>query len=255
MKRNLKLITSIITLSLTLVTLLTSIYGWYTENNVAEATGLKVSTYDAQVDFELQSYDTTKNEYVASNSIVFNNIRCNDVFYFRFKITPRESDLDVSTLKFDINFTNYSSAIQDNTLTYNSSKKTITYSDVKLYDVVTDETSGENTVTFGNKTLYKITDNKITLKDYKIEETFKAYSNQKQSDNALGTDGVLLNDQISTYSGNTNYIEKSGTDYYYYFALKFNEDLSLVIDNGIESSNAYEFQELTISEITIKRVV
>lgn len=254
MKKNIKLLMSIITLSLTLITFLTSIYGWYVANKEAEATGLKVNTYDPQVDYELQSYDSSSKSYSSTNSMSFSNIAPGDVFYFRFKITPRESDLDVTTLKFDITFTGYESSIAESTISYNSTKKTIVYDGVKLYNVVTNATTGENTVSFGNKTLYFISGTSISLSDYKIESTFKAYANQKATDVSLGT-GALLNGVINTYNGATNYIVKESDNYYYYFALEFNEALSLVTDNNIESSNAYEFQKLEINEITIKRVI
>ncbi len=257
MKKNVKLLMSIITLTLTLITFMSSIYGWYVTNKEAEATGLKVNTYDPQLDYILESYNEDNETYSEENTMSFSNIAPNDVFYFRFKITPRENDLDVSTLKFSMSFTDYTSSLAESTLVYNSSKKIITYDRVKLYSVVTDETNGENTVSFGGKTLYKIDNNEITLKDYKIENTFKAYANQKPTDENLGT-GVLLNGIVNTYNGDTNYIEKDNNNtniYYFYFALEFNETLTLVTDNNIESSNAYEFQKLEISEITIKRVI
>ena len=254
MKKNVKLLMSIITLTLTLITFISSIYGWYVTNKEAEATGLKVNTYDPQLDYVLESYSEETKTYSEENAMSFSNIAPGDVFYFRFKITPRENDLDVSALKFNMSFTDYTSSLAESTLVYNSTKKIITYDSVKLYSVVTDETKGENTVSFGGKTLYKIDNNVISLKDYKIENTFKAYANQKPSDESLGT-GVLLNGIVNTYNGDTNYIEKDNGKYYFYFALEFNETLTLVTDNEIESSNAYEFQKLEISEITIKRVI
>lgn len=254
MKKNLKLLMSIITLALTLITFMTSIYGWYVTNKEATATGLKVSTYDPQVNYELESYDSSSKTYSSTNSMSFSNIAPGDVFYFRFKITPRDSDLDVTTLKFNLTFTDYESSIADSTISYNSEKKTIVYDGVKLYNVETNATTGANTVSFGNKTLYSISGTTISLSDYKIESTFKAYTNQKPTDKSLGT-GVLLNGVINTYNGATNYIEKDSNNYYYYFALEFNETLSLLTDNDIQSSNAYEFQKLEIKEITIKRVV
>ena len=254
MKKNVKLLMSIITLTLTLITFMSSIYGWYVTNKEAEATGLKVTTYDPQLDYELQSYSEETKTYSKYNTMSFSNIAPNDVFYFRFKITPREDDLDVSTLKFNMTFSDYESSLAESTLVYNSTKKIITYDSVKLYSVITDETSGENTVSFGGKTLYKINNNTVTLDKYKIQDTFKVYANQKPSDESLGT-GVLLNGIVNTYNGDTNYIEIDNGNYYFYFALEFNEELSLVTDNNIESSNAYEFQKLEISEITIKRVI
>ncbi len=247
MKRNIKLLTSIVMLSITLITFITSIFGWYTTNKEATASGIIGSTNDPNIDYTLEAYDSTSTSYSDTNTMSFSNIKLGDTFYFRFKIAPHDKTLDVSTLKFDITFTSFASSLQENTLTYDSDKSIITYDSVKLYSV------SDNKVTFGEKTLYNISDSTIKLGEYEIEDTFKVYPNVKNGDD-LG-DGTLLTEVLSTYKDDDNYIANEKGNYYFYFTLEFNETLSLVTDNGVVSSNAYEFQKLDIDAITIKRVM
>ncbi len=248
MKRNIKLLTSIVMLSITLITFITSIFGWCTTNKEATASGIIGTTNDPNIDYTLEVYNSTSNNYLSTNTMSFNNIKPGDTFYFRFKIAPHDKNLDVSTLKFDITFTSTSS-LQENTLTYDSTNNIITYDSVKLYPVTNNE------VTFDDKTLYKISDSSILLGDYEIKDTFKVYPNIKKSDALTANTGTLLTEVLSTYKEDTNYIAQENDNYYFYFALEFNEALSLVTDNGVESSNAYEFQKLDIEAITIKRVM
>ncbi len=247
MKRNIKLLTSIVMLSITLITFITSIFGWYTTNKEATASGIIGSTNDPNIDYTLEAYDSTSNSYSDTDTMSFSNIKPGDTFYFRFEIAPHDTNLDVSALKFDITFTSFTSSLQENTLTYDSDNSIITYDSVKVYSVT------ENKVTFGDKILYNISNSSISLGDYKIADTFKVYPNIKN--NASLGDGTLLTEVLSTYKDDVNYIAQENGNYYFYFALEFNEELSLVTDNGVESSNAYEFQKLDIETITIKRVM
>lgn len=249
MKRNIKLLTSIVMLSITLITFITSIFGWYTTNKEATASGIIGSTNDPNIDYTLEAYDSTSNSYSDTKTMSFSNIKPGDTFYFRFKIAPHDTSLDVSALKFDITFTSFTSSLQENTLTYDNTNNIITYDSVKLYSVTNNE------VTFDDKTLYKISDSSILLGDYEIKDTFKVYPNIKKSDALTADTGTLLTEVLSTYKEDTNYIAQENDNYYFYFALEFNEALSLVTDNGVESSNAYEFQKLDIEAITIKRVM
>lgn len=247
MKRNIKLLTSIVMLSITLITFITSIFGWYTTNKETTASSIIGSTNDPNIDYTLEVYDSTSTSYSSTNTMSFKNVKPGDTFYFRFKIAPHDTSLDVSKLKFDITFTSFTSSLLEDTLVYNSTKNIITYDSVKLYSVTDDK------VTFGKKTLYNISNLSISLGEYKIADTFKVYPNVKNGD-TLG-DNTSLTEVLSTYSTDTNYIINESSNYYFYFALEFNKDLSLVTDNEVESSNAYEFQQLDIDTITIKRVM
>ena len=99
------------------------------------------------------------------------------------------------------------------------------------------------------KILYSISDDVISLVDFKIEDTFDFYAigDSEPDDNLLsGLSGVSLKNLEFDFTSNAD-----NGNIYYYFALEFNETKSLEIIDGIESSNCYMYQKLSIGHIQI----
>ena len=244
MKKNLRLLFSIIILSFALVLSIYSIYGWYVSNKNTDATGITGTTYDDQFTYSLEKYDATSKVYTSTN-LSFSNIKPNDVFYFRLKFIPNNDSIDATGLNFNISFNEITSSLISD-LTYDSTNTCITYNDVKLY-ALKDNKVSTDLIDNKNKVIYKIDNNKITLQDCKIENTFKVYGNIKNTDTP--SSGISLKETLFT---NRN-IVKDSNSYYYYFALEFNEELSLETIEGVKSSNAYMFQKLEIKSLKIAR--
>lgn len=241
------LISSIISLVVTCGLLIVCLFAWYTNNKNVSASGIVGSTADSDYSFSLEMYQNDEYSEI-TEKIELGNLNPGDIFYFRIKVTKKSKD-PKADLNFNIKFSNVKSnlidklVVNDDYVSYNvSDKKKVNLYEIKDNKVITD--SKEKNV------LYSINkDSSISLGDYKIEDVFMVYPDVK-SDDSFTTDQSKpkLTSEIEVKTiGDTE-------SWYCYFALEFNSEASLVTIDGIESSNAYMFQELIIKSIDIREV-
>ncbi len=208
--RNLKLINSIITLSLTSIVLVTSVFGWYAENNNATANGLKVNTQKAEVvGGTLNRYIATKitdksgniTSYSLGDDIdekditpaPYDQLDERDLLIYKldvelkttsFKLTLSNNDETISNV---INIpsgqtygTNYLSNVATfQLLTYNEETKTCTISEgatKKEVGYISDRTSKINKVTLIDKPVESLTQTVYLLFDYSVDNIEKLNS-------------------------------------------------------------------------------
>ncbi len=211
--RNLKLINSIITLSLTSIVLVTSVFGWYAENNNATANGLKVNTQKAEVvGGTLNRHIATKNtdssgnitSYSLGDDIDEKNITPapydqsdkRDLLIYKldvelkttsFKLTLSNNDETISNYinipsgqTDQIYGTNYLSNVATfQLLTYDEENKIFTISEgatKKEVGYISDRTSKINKVTLIDKTVDSLTQTVYLLFDYSVDNIEKLNS-------------------------------------------------------------------------------
>lgn len=208
--RNLKLINSIITLSLTSIVLVTSVFGWYAENNNATANGLKVNTQKAEVvGGTLNRYIATKitdksgniTSYSLGDDIdekditpaPYDQLDERDLLIYKldvelkttsFKLTLSNNDEAISnyiTIPSGQTYgTNYLSNVATfQLLTYNEETKTCTISEgatKKEVGYISDRTSKINKVTLIDKPVESLTQTVYLLFDYSVDNIEKLNS-------------------------------------------------------------------------------
>lgn len=235
--KNFKILMHIVILLGAIILFINVTYGWYIANDKVDASGIEARTEDQNMTYTIEYYNGTS--YVNNlNSI--SNAFPGSVSYFRIKIEG--ADLKPSDYNYEMTISSVSSKITENTLEVTNT--TVTYDSVKLYDIE------NNKVTYASKTLYNVSGTSLTLGDYKIESVYKLYSNCANSDTLPKTSYALTD----TLTISKNMI-KEDTNYYYYFALEFNEEASLVQISDTQSvSNPYMFQTLVINSIKIERL-
>lgn len=235
------LISSIISLVVTCGLLIVCLFAWYVSNKNVSANGIVASSADSDFNFSLEMYKDTEYSEVNTDKIDLGNLNPGDLFYFRIKVSKKNKEL-TDDLKFNIKFSGVESKIDDEKLCVNDSFVSYKYDTnkyVNLYEIEENKVVTDSTE---NNVLYNIDEeNKISLVNYKIQDAFKVYPNVKKNDSI--SEGKLMSENIDV---------KIIDDFYCYFALEFNEDLSLVTIDGVESSNAYMFQNLIIKYIDIK---
>lgn len=237
------LISSIISLVVTCGLLIVCLFAWYVSNKNVSANGIVASSADSDFNFSLEMYKDTGYSEVNTDKIDLGNLNPGDLFYFRIKVSKKNKEL-TDDLKFNIKFSGVESKIDDEKLCVNDSFVSYKYDTnkyVNLYEIEENKVVTDSTE---NNVLYNIDEeNKISLANYKIQDVFVVYSDMKNTDTIDSVSNKKLNEEseISLVD-----------DFYCYFALEFNEDLSLVTIDGVESSNAYMFQNLIIKYIDIK---
>lgn len=251
MKKN--LIIAVLNSILACFLLVFNVYGWYTNNTSVSAGGIFGSSSSGNYTLKLQrgtyNKETDVWTWVDANSLSFSNISPGNKFFFRIVIDSNEA----YTYEFEASFSGINSSLVENKLVVSENGEyiqTIEAEDQRLNLYKIEE---GNVVTVrcedDIKTLYTISDNVISLADFKIEDTFNFYSigETEPDDNMLtGLTGVELKNLIFDFSANAE-----GDNIYYYFALEFDESKSLEIIDGIESSNCYMYQKLSIAHIQI----
>ena len=235
--KNFKILMHIVILFGAIILFINVTYGWYVANDKVDASGIEATTEDQNMTYTIEYYNGTS--YVNNlNSI--SNAFPGSVSYFRVKIEG--TDLEPNDYNYEMTISSVSSKITDNTIKVTNS--TVTYDSVKLYDIE------NNKVTYASKTLYNVSGTSLTLCDYKIESVYKLYSNCAYNDTLPDTANTLT----ETINISKDMIKKD-TNYYYYFALEFNEEASLVkLNDTLSVSNPYMFQTLVINSIKIERL-
>ena len=246
MKKNLFL--SICSLLVTTFLLIFLVFGWYVSNSNVTAGGIFGKTGGDEYELTLERATMTKEgevtDWVQANSMAFSNVAPKNVFLFRFALKAKEN----KDITLNVSFDDVSSALTEGKIEVHNNK--ICYSDrlVPLYDI-----DSNNQVIVDGKVLYNVNPNtnEITLGDYLIHNTFMFYD--------LGTNEPINNQlapslpaiklmEVANYQ-----ITANNQTTYFYFALEFNEDESLVEQDGYMSSNCYLYQNLVIGHITLRR--
>jgi len=269
MKKN--SILNIITLFFTSLLLVMVLLAWYVSNQQVSASGITGKTEDDNFTLQLQRgvYDeneTTKWTWVKTESLSITNMQPGDVFFFRFVITTNNS----GSLK--VRLAGIESSIVDTLVKTSADHKSVLIGNVKAYDIVSNAVDIKNgTTTVGRLFDYNQTTDELSLKDFKVQDTFKYYDygvgtvnfykpntttyyTNKISDAPAGS-GQVLSNITATY---TNLAANSTA--YGYFALEFNDELSLKtythLDGSVKTdSNLYQAQSLQIANISVETVL
>ena len=267
MKKN--SILNIITLFFTSLLLVMVLLAWYVSNQQVSASGITGKTEDDNFTLQLQRgvYDESSENkwtWIDTTSLSITNMQPNDVFFFRFVITTTNSG------SLRVRLAGIESSIVDTLVKTSDDHKSVLIGNVKAYDIVSNAVDIKNgTTTVGRLFDYNQTTDELSLKDFKVQDTFKFYDYGIGSEHFYksGTTyytnsiseapnaGVILDNITSTY---TNLAANSVR--YGYFALEFNDELSLKtythLDGSVKSdSNLYQAQSLQISNISVETVL
>lgn len=214
--KKLKLINSILTLSLTSVALISSVFGWYAENKEASANGLKVKTKEAEVTGgTLQRYkavlNTDKTSYSLGDDIdktdttldPFDRLNDYDLVIYKlaitvqstsFKLTLTNNDEDISNVISLVENQNYGTNYLSNVATFKlltTSDNGSTFTTTNFYDnstskeigYISDRYNSSDTTTKYNKVT--LIDTTVTagstqtiylLFDYSVDNVEKLFS-------------------------------------------------------------------------------
>lgn len=242
------LIMSILSLCITCLLLVTCILAWYCVNEAVYVNDVVGSTKDLDiVDLELErgSYDSDSKKWTWEkvDELSFLNINPGNAFYFRLKLdNSTNDDIDVN-----IRFNGIDSLLDSNVVvnpegTHVCLKQGEYY--IPLYKIA------DNKVTLSKGTLYTIDSNEVLLgANYKIENVFEFYQlgTSEPGDDSLTGTPISLPNMTSVAA---TAIANSAT--YFYFALEFDNEASLENINGVDCSNAYAYQSLSISSIYVE---
>ena len=263
MKKNLML--SGFTLLCTLFLLICIITAWYVTNKEASATGITGSTDGDSYSLKLQRglYDDEDDEWtwIDTNHLAFSNVSPGNTFYFRIALElDNNNDLNLRA-----SFDNIVSSLMPGKLTVSNNYVSTVEGNVPLYKINEDDECIVN-----NKVLYQIIDGQdsegnliqeIYLSEYKIEDTFLFYNLgtiEPETNDITVLDDLISEDDIKVLSevSNFNLTRSEEGITYFYFALEFNEELTMVdiYGDGMESSNCYLYQKLSIGYISISKI-
>ena len=250
--KNKNLISSILSLFFTFFLLITCILAWYTNNKNVSANGIIGSSAGDNYSLKLQRgyYDKENNsfEWEYTESLTFSNISPGNKFFFRIEI-----DAEVGTdYSFTATIDDISSSLIEDKLVINegyvcSKEGEASYS--KLYKIE------DNKVTFKDeedniRTLYNCVNNEVNLDEFLIHNTFKFYNIGTIEPQDTNLESYANNPLVETSFDIT--VIDADDKVYYYFALEFNEEDSIETMDGLECSNCYMYQKLSIGYIEIK---
>lgn len=277
---NKRLVINLITLVITAFLLIFVVRAWYVTNEKASVSGIIGSSDSDDFTLELErgiynSGSQTKWTWVSTNDLSIQNMQPGDAFFFRFKITASKAG------SFRITLSKINSSLQENTFVrlLENTKYYAALNTTKLYEM--DSLGSEveiysdvNGTTLG--TLYNYgpkeegsEENIFTLDDFLVQDTFKYYDygigdttffdsqNDKVTDDGtVTTKAKLLNDISIDYEIQS--VDESSV-WYGYFALEFNEGLSMKsykhIDGKVKSdSNLFQAQVLNIKEFALTEI-
>lgn len=263
MKKNLMF--SGFTLLCTMFLLICIITAWYVTNEEASASGITGSTDGDSYSLKLQRglYNSSSEEWtwIDTEHLAFSNVSPGNTFYFRIALELENS----SDLNLKASFDNIVSSLMPNKLTVIDDYVCTIEGSVPLYEINSDDQCIVN-----DKVLYNVMDSldsegnqvkEIYLDDYKIEDTFLFYNLgtvEPETNDITILDDELDNSDIQVLSNVTNFnlTRSENETTYFYFALEFNEELTMVdvYGDGIENSNCYLYQKLSIGYIAISKV-
>ena len=174
MKKSINYILSIISLMVTLLLLVVTMFSWYVTNNQAEAKGLTAVTQSNGHSFLIQYWDSSSSEWAGTQAFddATKDLWPGDVVYFKISLIDEE-DTNVSV---NVSLSDIKVVLDNNKVTADASH--VYYNGVSMYDV----TAGA--VTVDNKTLYTVTQDEddstkyvVGLDDYLISSGIKIDNN------------------------------------------------------------------------------
>ena len=253
LKKSKNLIINIVLLTITAGLLIATMMAWYISNKEVSASGISASTDDGLFTLELErgTYADDTWSWTPTSSLSISNMQPNDTFFFRFKITARSEG------SLRVKLSGISSNLQEDSVTLSNDNISVLVNGAKCYEL-----DNNNRVMINSQILYTYANSSFSLGYYLVQNTFKYYdyeigtSSFEYDDNVLNSPnaGVQLLDISATYN-----VSDAGI-FYGYFALEFNDQLSLVnyqhID-GItkEDSNLYQSQILAIKQISVETIL
>ena len=251
------LIINVVLLGVTMTLLVISMMAWYVSNTIVTASGISASTDDGLFTLQLErgEYNKTNSTWTwtPTTSLSISNMQPDDAFYFRFRIESRDAG------RLNVRLSNITSTIQDDLLSLADDNKSVLIGGAKYFEL-----DSNNKVIINNKLLYSYANNEFSLGEYLVQDTFKYF------DYGLGTATFGYDDQVihcPNYSIATvlsditaNYTVTEAGTYYGYFALEFNDELSLVTYTHLDGvskadSNLYQAQALAIKQISVETVL
>lgn len=173
----------------------------------------------------LYSYDSTNNTLSLGNYLIQNVFKVHNIGTKNISNNYYGTELTVTDDLYYYNYTQVTNQAFDSKKTY--------YVDNSTY---------ANTDTSGNKMKIKSMDTSF--------ETGKTYYMRTTVKKDVFTSADLTSAKFSFQ------VPKKVNDSdrtYYYFALEFNDEASIVNINGVESSNCYLYQSLTISQLAVNK--
>ena len=277
----------ICTLLVTLLLLVMVAMAWYVSNDTVTASGITGATqgenytltlergqYDETNVYENLFFDlyTNLNDYPQRSQhyifiqydetngwtwhkvdeLSFTNVTPGNAFYFRIKLDTN-GNLD-EPINLSASFDGVSSELIPNKLQILNGY-VCTSDGYALYEIV------NNQVLIDGKVLYDCTNGTIKLDDYLIQDTFRFYSFDLLFP-INATDEYHIGKSSTKLSSLPKFditVEESDLDAannaYYYFALEFNEEDSLVQmpNSSVPTSNCYLYQKFIISEVAISK--
>ena len=263
MKRN--LIINIITLAVTSMIFVILLFGWYISNTIVTASGIVASTKDSDFVLRLErgTYNSTTEDWTwtPTTSLSITNMQPDDAFFFRFII---EANV---TGRINVKLSQVTSAL-DETITLGSDNKSVLVGGAKYYELDNSNKviiKGDNDATLG--TLYEYSNSKFNLKDFLVQDTFNFYDYGLGTEDFYRTGTTYYTDDVSECPNTatplddiTAYYSIASTGVTYgYFALEFNDELSIEeyvhLDGMLKSdSNLYQSQVLAIKTISVEAV-
>lgn len=256
-KKSKKLIINIILLIVTSALLVISMLAWYISNTVVTASGITASTDDGLFTLELErgEYNKTAGTWIwtPTTSLTITNMQPDDSFFFRFKIVSTGAG------NLNVKLSNITSTIQNDLFELAEDDISVLIGGAKYFEL-----DSNNQVKINNKLLYSYSSGTFSLGEYLVQDTFKYY------DYGLGTitfgyDNVVTHcPNYATATALTNIsttysVSAAGTQYGY-FALEFNDVLSLVTYTHLDGvskadSNLYQAQSLAIKQISVETII
>lgn len=238
-----KLMPQIVSLILIVFLLSTVLYAWFSESKTANTAGIEITGENFKINSaSLEIYDEDTKNFKEFSADSLNNILPGAKSYFRLKINVS------SSYKINVGFKDISSSLL-RPVTINDDKVFIDDYPMEDYDIKSRAIDGRNRscVIVDDKVLYvEDNDTSMSLYDYKIEDVFLAYELGSNLTSFVVPDSLDNGTKIKEFSGDSTL--NSGENFYY-FALEYNEDLSIVLGN----SNCYQYQGLKIGKITLTK--
>ena len=245
----------ICTLLVTLLLLVMVAMAWYVSNDTVTASGITGATQGENYTLTLErgQYDETNVwTWHKVDELSFTNVTPGNAFYFRIKLDTN-GNLD-EPINLSASFDGVSSELIPNKLQILNGY-VCTSDGYALYEIV------NNQVLIDGKVLYDCTNGTIKLDDYLIQDTFRFYSFDLLFP-INATDEYHIGKSSTKLSSLPKFditVEESDLDAannaYYYFALEFNEEDSLVQmpNSSVPTSNCYLYQKFIISEVAISK--
>lgn len=265
---------NLITLLITTFLLIYVVRAWYVTNEKASANGIFATAASDAFTLELErgTYNagqSTKWTWENTNNLSIANMQPGNAFFFRFKITASK------TGTFKVTLNEIISSIQNDTLTrlQEGTKYYVGLNSTKIFEMdnATKQTiySDLSSTKLGVLYNYDEEETKFSLEDFKVEDSFKYYDyglgnetsfntqdNKVNNDSTITENAKLLKDVDARYT--ISDVSTSNV-WYGYFALEFNEALSLKtykhLDGTVKTdSNLFQAQILSIKQFAVEEI-